>query len=162
MQVNLQEKNTGKLLAAAIESIEASDLILIKQDAEFTFDWNLESKKKIFKLHLVESAKILGLVSVIDIPEEFRIEISLLEVAFTQKGRKKTIDRIAGCLIAYCCWLAFENEYLGFVSLVPKTELIEHYQAKYGFQQYGRQLAVELDQSNLLIQTYLDYGKKPF
>ena len=69
MQVNLQEKSTGKLLAATIESIEADDLLLVKQDAEFTFDWNLESKEKIFKLHLLESAKILGLVSIINLPE---------------------------------------------------------------------------------------------
>lgn len=162
MQVNLQETNTGKLLTAIIESVEAMDLIQLQHDIEFAFDWNLESKKKVFKIYLAESGKTLGLVSILDIPEEFRIEISVLEVAFSQKGRKKAIDRIAGCLIAYCCWLAFENGYLGFVSLVPKTDLIEHYQKKYGFQQYGRQLAVELDRANLLIQTYLDYGKKPF
>lgn len=162
MQVNLQDTHTGKLLAATIESVGAIDLIRIQEDTEFAFDWNLESKKKLFKLSLVENGKTLGLVSILDIPEEFRIEISVLEVAFSQKGRKKVIDRIAGCLIAYCCWLAFESGYLGFVSLIPKTDLIEHYQKKYGFQQYGRQLAVELDQANLLIQTYLDYGKKPF
>lgn len=124
MQVNLQETNTGKLLAANIESVETIDLIRIQDDYEFAFDWNLESKKKMFKLSLVENGKILGLVSIPDIPEEFRIEISVLEVAFSQKGRKKAIDRIAGCLIAYCCWLAFENGYLGFVSLIPKTDLM--------------------------------------
>jgi len=162
MRVYLSYKGSGKLLPAAIERAVASDFKFVQKKKNFGFDWKLETGKQIYKLQTLENGEILGLVSVLDIPDEYRIEISLLEVVFDQKGSKKTIDRIAGCLIAYCCWLSFENGYFGFVSLIPKTELIKHYHQKYGFEQFGRQLAVELDQANHLIQTYLDYGKQSF
>ena len=42
-----------------------------------------------------------------------------------------------------------------FVSLKPKTRLIELYQDKYGFRQYGRLLAVEQRSSMALINKYL-------
>lgn len=42
-----------------------------------------------------------------------------------------------------------------FVSLEPKTLLIDHYQAKYGFRQYGRYLGIEGPASQTLINKYL-------
>jgi hypothetical protein len=60
-----------------------------------------------------------------------------------------------GCLIAWACRLAFIKGYYGFVSLIPKTRLIEHYKNAYGFEQFGRQLAVDAEQSHSLIKKYL-------
>ena len=67
----------------------------------------------------------------------------------------KIYENIAGCLIAWACRLAFIRGYYGFVSLVPKTRLIEHYKNAYGFEQFGRQLAVDTEQSHRLIKQYL-------
>jgi len=61
----------------------------------------------------------------------------------TIKLKLKKVDRVAGCLLAFAIQLAFEKGYLGFTSLVPKTELIRLYVNKYGFSQFGRQLAIE-------------------
>ena len=47
--------------------------------------------------------------------------------------------------------------YFGFVSVQPKTRLIDLYQNKYGFRQYGRLLAIEQEASRFLINNYLDY-----
>lgn len=74
-------------------------------------------------------------------PDEFRVQVNLIENSSDNKGRDKEIDRIAGCLLAFAVQVAFENGYAGFTSLVPKTELIELYVSKYGFKRYGRQLA---------------------
>ena len=41
------------------------------------------------------------------------------------------------------------------MSLLPKTKLIDLYQNKYGFRQFGRLLAVEGKSSQFLIQKYL-------
>jgi hypothetical protein len=71
------------------------------------------------------------------------------------KGRTKEIDYIAGCLLAFACELAFERGYFGFVSLQPKTQLIDLYQNRYGFPQYGRLLAVEQASAKQLIDKYL-------
>lgn len=91
-----------------------------------------------------------------DYPQELRIEIKLLEVRKEMVGRKKTVTGIAGCLIAFACEQAFKKGYRGFVSLVPKTHLIAHYITKYGFSQYGRQLAIEGVKANQLIEQYLE------
>jgi len=58
-------------------------------------------------------------------------------------------------LLAFATKAAFDKGYLGFTSLVPKTELIELYVTKYGFTQYGRQLAIERQAAINLIQKYL-------
>ena len=45
--------------------------------------------------------------------------------------------------------------YGGFVSLIPKTQLID-YRSIYGFEQYGRQMAVFYERSQAIIKKYLD------
>jgi hypothetical protein len=78
-----------------------------------------------------------------------------VEISEANKGKKKKIDRIAGCLLAFAVQVAFEKGYSGFTSLIPKTELISLYVEKYGFSQYGRQLAIEGKAAIALIQKYL-------
>lgn len=57
--------------------------------------------------------------------------------------------------VGFAVQVSFEKGYLGFTSLVPKTTLIELYVKKYGFTQYGRQLAIERQDAINLIQKYL-------
>ena len=38
-----------------------------------------------------------------------------------------------GCLIAFACREAFKRGYEGWVFLLPKTYLVQHYPSKYGF-----------------------------
>ncbi len=83
------------------------------------------------------------------------LAINLIEVTRSNVGKVKKLDNIAGCLIAYACSIAFKKGYGGFVSLLPKTKLIDLYQNKYGFRQYGRLLAVEFESSKYLVDKYL-------
>ena len=99
--------------------------------------------------------EILGLLSLKDIKDELRIHINLIEISEKNRGQGKKYDRIAGCLIAYACELSFDKSYDGFVSLVPKTRLINHYCKHYGFEQYGRQLGLGYEASINLIKKYL-------
>jgi len=122
---------------------------------EFTFDWMNEVEIEIFKLSIKKSGQILGLMSFIRIFEELRIEIRLLELNKINVVRNKRYDRIAGILIAFACKEAFFSGFFGFVSLIPKTRLIDHYISKYGFKQFGRHLAVELKTSERLMNKYL-------
>ncbi|MEL6842068.1 MAG: hypothetical protein AAFP02_02550 [Bacteroidota bacterium] len=96
------------------------------------------------------------MMSLIDLPQEYRIHLNLLEVGKSNQGKEKEIAHIAACLISFAAECAFKRGYFGFVSLEPKTVLIEHYKRKYGFQQYGRYLALEGADSQTLIETYLE------
>lgn len=148
-------RKTQEAIIAEIVPIETKDFKLIKKQKKFSFDWELDKPYLCFKLVLKGTNNILGLMSIMDYPNELRIEIHLIELSKENKGKDKKIGRIAGCLIAYACRIAFSKGYDGFVSLVPKTELIKHYQEAYGFQQIGRQLALLDEPSKKLIDKYL-------
>lgn len=125
----------------------------------FEFDWHALSDMEVYALRVVHDNEIVGLMALRDVPEELRIEIALLECSKENVGKSKKLDRIAGCMIAFACRMAFLRGYFGFVSLIPKTQLIEHYKTLYGFEQYGRHLAMDLDRSRRLIETYLNDEK---
>ena len=154
----LKDKKTGKKLPSLIEKVIASDYDWLDSSKEFTFNWREEEGNDVYKIFLIGKEKdILGVMSLIDMPEEYRIHLNLIEISSSNIGRKKNIENIAGCLIAFACRLAFLRGYYGFVSLQPKTRLIDLYQDKYGFRQYGRFLAVEQNASRLLMDKYLEY-----
>jgi len=154
--MKITRKVSGELIAVVIGELTAADIAKIRRSKEFVFDWELEQPTELYKLYLKDDeSQILGLLSLKDYPEELRIHINLIEVIKSQVGKTKTLDHIAGCLIAYACALAFSRGYEGFVSLQPKTRLIDLYQDKYGFRQYGRLLAVEYEISKQLIDKYI-------
>lgn len=152
----LKDVKTGTTLASVIDKILKSDYKKLKKSKEFSFDWSVLSEKEVYKICLVNKKKeILGVMALTDRADEYRIHLDLIEVVKSNRGKNKTIDNIAGCLIAFACQLAFDRGYLGFLSLQPKTKLIDLYQDKYGFRQYGRLLAVEGEAADYLIQKYL-------
>lgn len=154
--MKLIDTSSGDLVEAIILELEPKDFQEIKKGKVFVFDWSLEEKHDVYKICLKgQETKILGLLSLIDHPAELRIHISLIEVIKEQVGREKTLDHIAGCLIGFACGIAFRKGYEGFVSLLPKTRLIDWYQEKYGFRQYGRLLALTHEQSKRVIDQYL-------
>jgi hypothetical protein len=152
----LKDKNTGISLESAISEVMKSDYKWIQKSSTFKFNWSVESENEVYKIYLLDNEEeILGLISLIDYPDEYRIHLSLIETSNEQRGKDKTIEHIAGCLLVFSCEIAFLRGYDGFLSLVPKTLLLDLYQNKYGFRQFGRLLAVEGKSSRALIGKYL-------
>ena len=89
---------TQEEFEAEIIEVAEAELSGIKKSRRFLFDWSKEKDKHIFKIVKVndDSKEILGLVSLINIQEEFRIHVNLLEVSEENKGKAKKVDRIAG------------------------------------------------------------------
>jgi len=150
------DTHTDEEAKVNISQFEVSEA---KNLENFEFDWSKEAAYETYKLSLTSDGQILGLLSFSRVIEELRIEIRLLEISSKNRGKGKKYDRIAGILIAYACKESFQNGFYGFVSLVPKTRLIRHYEEKYGFQQFGKHLAVELETSEFLMNRYLTYEK---
>lgn len=154
--MKLVYRKTGKKFEAEILKLEQKDFEIIRKSEQFEFDWSKEKNFDVFKIVKVKGDKgILGLISLIDIPKEYRIHINLIENAKKHKGENKEIDKIAGCLLAFAAQESFDKDYFGFTSLIPKTSLIGLYTSKYGFSQYGQQLAIEKMAAISLIQKYL-------
>lgn len=149
---------TGEYEDAEVGPVAEKDYDYIKNCGRFIFDWRAENRLgfEVYKIVLRGNEhEILGLLSLRDIKPELRIHINLVEVSSENIGAGKIYDRIAGSLLGFVCQLAFEKSYDGFVSLIPKTELIDHYCQKYGFSRVGKSLAVEGASSLAIIQKYL-------
>ena len=155
--MKLLHKESNDLQEAIIELVEEDDWKLIRKNKNFQFNWIAEKKQIVHKIRLKVEEEILGLISIEDIPKEFRIHVRLIEVNTLDRGKGKRFDHVAGCLFAFTCRLAIKKNYEGYVSLQPKTDLIDHYKTKYGFQAFGRNLFIELYRSQQLINKYLNH-----
>jgi len=152
--MKLIETKTGNKIEGEIEKISDRELKKFKKHKNFSFDWSVESNNQVFKIILKEKEEVLGIVSVIDISEELRLHINLIEASKEYRGKNKPIQNIVGCMIAYVCQMSFIKGYEGFVSLTPKTRLVNYYRDKYGFQEMGNQMAVFYEISNSIILKY--------
>lgn len=142
MYITEQISNENKLVH--VRKVENEDFkqITVKR---YLFNWKkLKGSCNIYKLTLIESDDILGLIALVDYPEEERTEIKLLGSSIENIGKGKLYDRIAGCLIAFAgreAMTKFKN--YPAICLVPKTELRQHYIAKYKMIDAGWQLYLE-------------------
>ena len=122
--MSLIDRNTGEKQKPIIVLLEDHEYPIIHSSSEFSFDWRIERKNEVYKLYVKsEREDILGLMSLIYWPSEYRIHLNLIEVSQSNRGRNKKIKHVGGCLIAFACQLAFIRGYAGFVSLKPKTRL---------------------------------------
>lgn len=158
---------TGDRRNAMIELLDRGDFALVKKNkAEYpNFNWSKYKGLEVFKLIEEGNSAILGLMLLTEHtdPSINAMEIELLEVGITNMGKSKQIDRIAGCLIAYACRESFKRGHDGYVFLTPKTDLITHYESKYGmfyippmgFRLEGQMVIGEAT-AKKLIKKYLD------
>ena len=151
----LIECATGKKIEAIIETVNRNEFRSIEKSDRFGFDWNVEALNIVYKLRTIENNEILGIMSLIDFPDQYWVKINLLESSTENVGADKKYDRIAGCLIAYACRIAFKKNYNGAIGLFPKTRLKKHYMAKYGFSERGQYLESDGLNSIELTKEYL-------
>lgn len=148
------EIKSEKSYEVEITPIEPQDLKAITKQ-EYFFNWKLESDFEIYKINIVDQSKILGLVSIERIPEEWRIHIRLLSVSIENKGKKKLFERIVGNLLTHISKLAIkEFAELACVSLKPKGAIAQHYIDTYGMNITGATLSLELTEILNLIKTF--------
>ncbi len=152
----LVNEETNERYKGLIEKLSEAEVEKLKGNSNFTFAWNEEQGALVYKLMIKGKKEILGLVSVADIREEFRLHINLLEASKKHRGKGKGMKNIPGCMLAFVCRESFRKGYGGFVSLLPKTYLIDYYQKNYGFVQVGRQLAIFGNNSKVLVGKFLE------
>ena len=152
----LLECATGIKKKAIIEPVDSKELKIIMKSKKFGFDWNIEAGNLVYKIRIYGSDEVLGLMSLIDFPEEKWIKINLLESSSENIGKSKKYEYISGCLIAFACKKSFVYGYYGAVGLLPKTRLKKHYIDKFGFIERGLHPEIEGTLSDALIKNYLN------
>jgi hypothetical protein len=165
--MKVRDVQTGVEFDVEIEPLSNEDFKAVKKDIKrfAKFNWSLYKDKEVYKLKLKAGNEILGLMCIIDHTDTQTdaIEIGLLEVAAEHVGADKKIENISGCLIAFACREAIKRGHDGYVFLIPKTKLVEHYIKYYGFEHFpmktvGRPegfLYLEGHTSRKLIEKYL-------
>ena len=156
MNLNLIEVERGKRVAGKIKKLTLNQIKKLKGSKKFQFDWSTEEANEVYSIKRSDNNELLGLISIIDVPQELRIHINLVESVIINQGRKKKIDGIPDCLIGFACKIAFMRGYDGFVSLGPKTRLKDYYHNKFGFRHMGTHMVVFLDTSQSIITKYLE------
>ena len=149
------EMSSGISKKIVISQVNPADLASLTRKRYF-FSWkSLKQSAIIYKLQIEGEKEILRVMALVDHPIEKRIEIKLIANSIENQGKFKQYDRIAGCLIAYACRLSIDK-YMedACVSLIPKTELINHYKQKYYMTYGGWHLYMEYDVLNKLIKEY--------
>lgn len=156
--MNIIEISSGKNHSVEIKPIEDGDYKTLGK-RRFFFDWKTEKEYEVYKLQIIGTNEILGLISLERIPEEWRIHIRLLTVSIDNKGKEKPYDKIAGNLITYAAKIAIKEyaEY-GCVSLRPKSQIAQHYIDKYNMKSTGMTLSIEVPEILDLIN-YYDHEK---
>jgi len=148
------EVSTRKRLQVEILPLESSDYKTITKK-RYYFNWKEEKDYEVYKLQLIDSKEILGIVSIERIPEEWRIHIRLLTVSAENKGKEKIYDHIIGNLITHTAKIAIkEYAELACVSLKPKSKIAQHYIDRYGMNITGTTLSIELNEILNLIESY--------
>jgi len=152
--MNIVEISTGRKFNALILPVEPADYKSLGRK-RYYFDWNSERNREVYKLCKVGSDDILGLISLERIPDEWRIHIRLLTVSRENKGKGKIFDNISGNLIAFAAKIAV-REYgeLACVSLMPKSQIAQHYIDRYNMNITGMTLSIEVPEILDLIRKY--------
>jgi hypothetical protein len=152
--MNIVETTSGKKFPVEILPVERADFKSIGRNRYF-FDWRSERNQELYKLSIVGSDDILGLISLEKIPDEWRIHIRLLTVSRENKGKGKKYDKITVNLIAHAAKLSV-REYgeLACVSLKPKSQIAQHYIDKYNMNVNGMTLSTEVPEILDLIKLY--------
>jgi len=143
---------------AVIRKITATELVQINSE-RFAFDWvAIDQGRELYQLSLIDDDEILGIMALKDYPEQQWIEIKLLESSIENVGKYKKYKRIAGCLISFACKEAVKRySPIPCVSLLPKTQLRNHYIKKYGMLDGSKFLYLDEQPLLNILKTYY-YG----
>ena len=152
--MKIVEISTGKEYSVEILPVESDEFMSLTKERYF-FNWKIEKNKEVYKLQIIGTRDILGLVSLERIPSEWRLHIRLITVSKENKGKGKRYDRIAGNLITHVAKIAIlEFGELACVSLSPKSQIAQHYIDKYNMNITGITLSIEVPGILELIKLY--------
>jgi hypothetical protein len=159
----IKDLTNGRDVDGEIERLTKADFKWIKKSRTFEFNWDEYSQQEVYKLVVRGTKEILGLMCIEDRsdPAFNCLEIVAIETRLDQRGKKKTYDRIAGCLFGFAARLAFKNGHEGMIFLIAKTKTAELFHKRYGFDYLGNinsvgtRMASEENNSQRLISNYL-------
>ena len=154
---SIQNTISGDSFATEVLRLTKADLKTITKKAGWNFDWKSElayNSRDVYKLTIVNNLNIIqGLLSLSIEPDH--VYMHLVENAPFNLGKNKLYEGVAGNLVAYCCKVAFQHGFDGFVSFTSKTKLIAHYQNTLGaYVLSGQRMIIPTASAQALVDKY--------
>lgn len=170
MDVKLIYVATNEIVDAIILPATGKELPL--NNNGWNFNWkqlynshkvgNTENKKGVmfYKVVLKQRTEIIEGLIMVSVIDGKMVYLNVIEVAPHNYGSKGRYKNVAGCLIAYACFLSVKygkDNYKGFLSFDSKTNLIKLYQEKYGAVLISSQkMYINDTNGKKLVKLYLD------
>lgn len=156
---SIEEVHSGKSYPTNVLRVSKEEISKILKKDGWVFNWKQEFKEKehqVYKLVLQGNNKIQGLISIEPVPDQFYIEMHLIENAPHNFAEGKHFAGVAGNLVAFACKTSFEMGFEGFVAFTAKTELMDHYSETLGAQYiYGHnRMAIFTEPAKKLVNSY--------
>ena len=161
MKVHIEETATGKMVEANILPVTKKDMPLKKDGWQFNWRELAREHEEAMFFKLVKNDtpyEIEGML-MLSIAYGEMVQMNNIEIAPYNIGKKSKYDFVAGCLIAFACYMSFEKgkgHYWGFLSFESKTALMELYHIKYGASYaMGHRMFFDQQTGDDLIKKYL-------
>ena len=156
---SIESSTTGEGFVTKVELVLADEIKHVHKKDGWLFNWKTEfkeSERQLYKLTLIDSPVIQGLISLQPVPDQEFVEMHLLESAPHNYGAHKEFLGVAGNLVAFACKSSIDLGYEGFVAFTAKTRLVDHYVETLGAQLiYGQErMAIFPDSARKLVTSY--------
>jgi hypothetical protein len=156
---SLENITTGDSFPTDIVLANSNDFKSITKKEGWLFDWKAEFTKPdrdVYKLTIVNNQSVIqGLVSLTVRTDH--VYMHLIESAPFNRGKEKVYAGVPGNMFAFACKLSFQRGYEGYLSVLSKTNLIEHYEKTLGAMHVGGLLMIINTSAALkLINKYFD------
>lgn len=154
----IEDVKTGRSIATKVRPIAPDDLRNL--EVSWRLNWQATvASAEVFKLiDPTAPSQILGLLALRR--QKNFVEVLLLESHPQHVGKTKQLRGIPGSLFAFAVQLSLAIGGEGFLAIIAKTELIEHYRVNYGFQQIGTSQRMILDKE-AAAKLVSRYGGRP-
>ena len=145
--------------------MKGADLKTVTKENGWLFDWKYELKqpeREVYKLTIVNNQTVIqGLIS-LEIRND-HVFMHLIESAPFNKDKMKVYAGVPGNLVAYACRLSIQRGFVGYVSFISKSRLIDHYTKTLGACHFGGHvMIIDKNAALILINKYFknyDYEK---
>lgn len=139
----IRERITGREIATEVLPASAADIRPIGRGRRFDWRSTVEDSEAYKLVSIEDPGMILGLIA-LKRAIGF-VEVVNLEVTPSSVGAGKRYERVAGNLLASSVRLSFSLGNAGFLRLIARTSLIEHYRTTYGFSRQGHSQVMILE-----------------
>lgn len=156
---SIEHAQSGISCKTAIHKVDAKIDAIHILSSKWEFDWKFEiniSQREVYKLTIINEPNCIhGLMS-IEVKSD-HVYLHLIESSSFNKGKNKLYLGVAGNLVAFACKRSFQCGYMGYVSFLSKTALVQHYESSLGaFHFKDRVMIIETKAAMKLINNYFN------